>query len=163
MNCRIKTLSVRHYPDVQRIFSEGLKTGMATFETRTKSPEEWEKSMLECCRLGAFSASDELCGWAALSPVSKREVYRGVAEVSVYIAEVCRGRGIGKQLLQALVDCSEKHGIRTLQSSILPENKGSLLIHERYGFRQVGYREKIARLHGQWKDTLLLERRSTVI
>jgi phosphinothricin acetyltransferase len=106
---------------------------------------------------------DAVFGWAALSPVSKRQVYAGVAEVSVYVAATARGHGVGGALMRALIEASEKHGVWTLQASIFPENHASVALHLRHGFREVGRRERIARHHGVWRDTVVLERRSSII
>ncbi len=106
---------------------------------------------------------DSVLGWAALSPVSKREVYAGVAEVSVYVSAAARGRGVGGALMRALIEASERHGVWTLQSSVFPENQASIGLHLKHGFRELGRRERVARLHGVWRDTVLLERRSRVV
>jgi phosphinothricin acetyltransferase len=118
---------------------------------------------LETCRLVAREEYGTLIGWAALGRVSARPVYAGVAEVSVYVAASARGRGVGRLLLTALIDASERDGRWTLQASIFPENEASVRLHERCGFRVVGRRERIARQYGRWRDTLLLERRSSVV
>ncbi len=107
--------------------------------------------------------NDGVLGWAALSPASKRDVYAGVAEVSVYVAASARGRGVGGALMQALIEASERHGVWTLQSSVFPENHASVALHLNHGFREVGRRERIARRHGVWRDTVVLERRSRVV
>lgn len=147
------------WPAVRRIYLEGIATGLATFETEAPEWERWNADHLEACRIVARS-DGEVIGWAALSPVSKRRVYRGVAEVSVYLAAKARGRGVGRALLEALIIASEREGIWTLQASIFPENEASLRLHLGCGFREVGRRERIGELDGRWRDTLLLERRS---
>jgi L-amino acid N-acyltransferase YncA len=149
------------WPDVRAIYAEGIRTGNAAFETETPDWEKWNAGHLECCRLVARKGKETL-GWAALSRVSTRAVYAGVAEVSVYIGERARGQRVGFRLLQALVEESERVGIWTLQASIFAENVVSIHLHERRGFRIVGRREKIGCLHGVWRDTVLMERRSTV-
>lgn len=156
---RILTLESRHWDEVRRIYELGIQTGNATFETRAPDWAAWDRGHLECCRFVAIE-DRRVRGWAALSPVSDRRVYRGVAEVSVYIHPDARGRGSGSALLAALVECSEDGGIWTLQAGIFPENEASLAIHERAGFRVVGVRERLGRRDGCWRDVVLMERRS---
>jgi L-amino acid N-acyltransferase YncA len=149
------------WPAVRAIYIEGIQTGNATFE---KSPPEWaswDASHLRVCRLVARSG-DGVLGWAALSPVSDRCVYAGVAEVSVYVASRARGQGIGTRLLASLVEAADREGIWTLQAGIFPENVPSVELHKRNGFRVVGTREKLGSMDGRWRDVLLMERRSTV-
>lgn len=155
----ITAFNQSHYGQVSAIYREGLETGLATFQTNVPEWDEWDAGHLQSCRLGAFEG-DELIGWAALSPVSSRCVYGGVAEVSIYISNKHRGKGIGRQLLTKLIEASEEAGIWTLQSGIFPENEASIQLHKICGFRLVGYREKIGQYNGQWRDTVLLERRS---
>ncbi len=148
------------------IFGEGIATGHATFETEPPSWEEWDRGHLKTCRVVAVEGEggeEAVLGWAALSPVSSRCVYGGVGEVSVYVAELARGRGIGRALLEALVDESEANGLWTLQAGIFPENVASVHVHERCGFRTVGVRERVGQLGGRWRDTVLMERRSRVV
>ncbi|HKY59681.1 MAG TPA: GNAT family N-acetyltransferase [Gemmatimonadota bacterium] len=147
------------WPAVAEIYGQGIETGDATFETRIPTWEGWDASHLSAPRLVARHG-DRVLGWAALSPVSERCVYGGVAEVSVYVAAGARGRGLGRRLLDALVEASEEVGIWTLQAGVFPENEGSLAVHRRCGFRVVGRRERLGRLGGQWRDVILLERRS---
>ena len=144
------------------IYQEGLNTGQATFETTLPSWSEWSAAKRPDCRL-VIRRGAEVLGWAALGPVSKRRAYAGVAEVSIYIAEHARGQGVGRMLLVALIQQSETAGIWTLQAVTFPENQASIALHESCGFRQVGRRERIAQLHGHWRDTILLERRSKVV
>ncbi len=151
-----------HWPEVERIYAEGIATGNATFETSTPSWEAWDAAHLPVARLVAL-LDGQVVGWAALSGVSRRPAYAGVAEHSVYVAGAFHGRGIGRALVQRLVTDSEAAGIWTLQTSIFPENVASVALHERAGFRVVGRRERIGRLHGVWRDTVLLERRSPVV
>ena len=158
----IEPLTEFHWPQVSRIYKEGIDTGEATFETAVPDWERFDKSHLEDCRVIATD-SETIVGWAALSPVSQRPVYRGLAEVSVYVAADHRGQGVGRLLMQALVDESERCGIWTLQASVFPENSASVKLHESLGFRIVGRRERIAQQNGRWRDTFLLERRSTRI
>jgi phosphinothricin acetyltransferase len=145
--------------DVARIYREGIESGHATFETEVPSWERWDTAHLPFARLVAC-AGETVTGWAALSRVSARQVYSGVAEVSVYISADTRGQGLGGVLLEALIQESELNGIWTLQASIFPENVASIRLHQRCGFREVGRRVRIAKLHGVWRDTILLERRS---
>ena len=143
---------------MRAIFEEGIATREATFETEVPSWEDWDGAHLSL-RLVA-EEDGEVVGWAALSPYSARECYRGVAESSVYIAERVRGRGIGRALIERLVRDSEEAGFWTLQAGVFPENEESLALHRRCGFRVVGVRERIGRLDGEWRDVVLLERRS---
>ncbi|MBO2031622.1 N-acetyltransferase [Siccationidurans ginsengisoli] len=159
----IQALAAAHWPAVRAIYEAGIATGQATFTTEAPGWEAWNASHLAHCRLVAATAEGQVLGWAALSPVSSRCVYAGVAEVSIYIAAEARGQGVGRQLLAALVAESEQHGLWTLQAGIFPENAASLALHASQGFRTVGRRERISQLHGQWRDTLLLERRSSVV
>jgi phosphinothricin acetyltransferase len=147
---------------VRAIYAEGIATGNATFETSLPDWEKWDARHLKSCRL-VSKIGEGTVGWAALSGVSNRCVYGGVAEVSVYIAEHARGQKIGSKLLTALVEASEREGIWTLQAGIFPENVASLKAHERCGFRVVGIRERLGCLAGQWRDVVLLERRSNLV
>lgn len=156
---QISTLLPQYWPAVKAIYEAGLATGNASFQTSAPSWEEWDRAHLAQGRLVATDG-DLVAGWAALTPVSGRCVYAGVAEVSVYIDAGCRGRGVGKLLLQRLIEESETIGIWTLQAGIFPENIASILLHEGNGFRRIGIREKIGQHHGIWRDTVLLERRS---
>lgn len=144
---------------VLAIYAEGIATGIATFQTEVPTWSVWDASHLPHCRLVVLN-DEQVVGWSALASVSSRYVYRGVAEVSVYIAASARGRGVGKALLLASLEDSERHGFWTLQSVIFAENTASIALHESVGFRQVGYREKLGCLNGVWHDVCLLERRS---
>lgn len=160
---RIVPLTPAHYPQVNAIYLEGIATGQTTFQTEVKTWEEWNNGHVTHSRLVAMD-DEKVLGWAALSPVSNRCVYAGVAETSVYIAEEARGKGVGMALMQQLVQESEAAGIWTLQAGIFPENRASIRLHEKCGFRIVGTRERIGKMHtGQWRDTILMERRSTVV
>ena len=150
------------WPAVRDIYSEGLATGNATFETETPEWAKWDSGHLQHCRLVARDRQ-LLLGWAALSPVSSRRVYSGVAEVSVYVAAEARGRGVGKMLLQSLIEQSERRAIWTLQAGIFPENVASIALHKSCGFREVGLRQKLGQRDGVWRDVLLLERRSSIV
>src|SRR5438132_2583193 len=150
------------WEQVRAIYLEGIAGGQATFETEAPSHERWESLHLPFARLVARDGGI-VKGWAALSPVSSRHAYAGVAEVSVYVAETYRRNGIGSSLLQALISESEKNGIWTLQAVVFPENNASVALHKQLGFREVGRRARIGRLNGVWRDTLLLERRSDAV
>lgn len=154
------------YPEdwnqVREIYIQGIATGNATFQKVAPSWEEWDHSHLSECRIIARTKENVL-GWAALSQISSRCVYSGVAEVSVYVSNEDIGKGIGSLLLGALIDTSERHGLWTLQSSIFPENKSSIKLHIKYGFREVGRRERIGKLDDKWRDTILFERRSNKV
>lgn len=147
---------------VSAIYAQGIATGMATFQQAVPNYETWNRAHLQKCRL-VVEQGHLLLGWAALSSVSSREVYRGVAEVSIYVKAENRGCGVGQLLLQGLISCSEEAGFWTLQSAIFPENRGSIKLHEKMGFRKVGQRERIGQLNGDWKDNLLFERRSGTV
>jgi phosphinothricin acetyltransferase len=156
----ITAMLPQHWPDVRTIYQAGMDTGNATFETQAPDWQVWDAGHLPDGRLVAL-VSGRVVGWAALAPVSRREVYRGVAEVSVYVATEARGRGVGKRLLHDLVSAAERAGIWTLQAAVFPENPATLQLHTAAGFRIVGRRERIGRMNGRWRDTLLLERRSS--
>ena len=147
------------WPAVEQIYAQGIAGRLATFETETPTWEQFDMGRLPDHRLVAVE-DGRVVGWAAVSPTSSRECYAGVVEHSVYVDQERRGRGIGAALLQALVESAEAGGIWTIQSSIFPENEASVRLHERVGFRVVGRRERIARLDGVWRDTVLVERRS---
>ena len=156
-------LTADHWPAVRAIYAEGMATGTATFNTELPTWEAWDAGHLTFCRLVATDAVGQVLGWVALSPVSGRCVYAGVAEVSVYVAAAARGCGVGLELMKALVIESEHNGLWTLQAGIFPDNAASLRLHEAVGFRLVGRRERIGQLRGVWCDTLQLERRSAVV
>ena len=145
---------------VRQIYLDGLATGNASFETEAPTWEQWDESHLPHTRLVA-RAEDRVIAWAALAPVSRRRCYAGVAEVSLYVAAKERDRGVGKELLQAVIESAERNGIWTLQGGTFPENTASIRLQLACGFRIVGRRERIAQLHGVWRDTVLTERRST--
>jgi L-amino acid N-acyltransferase YncA len=155
----IEELRADHWPGVARIYAEGIATGAATFETEVPSWEAWDASHLPGHRLVALR-DGEVVGWAAVSPVSDRCVYGGVVENSVYVAEAVRGQGVGQRLLEELIASTEAVGIWTIQTGIFPENETSVRLHERVGFEVVGRRKRLGKLHGEWRDVLLLERRS---
>ena len=158
ISIRILPMLPMHWSAVERIYLEGIATGNATFETESPGWEVWDAKHHRHSRLIALQG-EEVLGWAALCPVSARRVYAGVAEVSIYVASSVRGKGIGRELLRALIKESEQNGIWTLQAGILPENRASIKLHEAEGFREVGRRERIGQLKGTWRDVILLERR----
>ncbi len=156
------SLLPEHWQAVKTIYEEGIRTGNATFEQSAPDWEEWNNSHLAHSRIVAMVGND-IAGWAALTSVSGRCVYAGVGEVSVYVGEKFWGQKIGKALLHELIKQSEANNIWTLQAGIFPENKASIKIHEANGFRVVGFREKIGQMNGIWRDTILVERRSSVV
>jgi phosphinothricin acetyltransferase len=158
----LRDLRPEDWPEVARIYAEGIATGNATFETDVPSWEVWDCVHRPRPRLVA-SVDGAVVAWAAVMPVSSRQVYEGVAEISLYVAEAARGQGVGRALLDEFVARSEEEGIWTLQTSVFRQNEPSLRLLERGGFRIVGRRERIGKHHGRWRDTLLLERRSEVI
>ncbi len=163
------------WESVREIYLQGLNTRNATFETQAKTWQQWDAATHKCCRLIAELTGDSagdsagdsdakyVVGWAALSPISGRDVYRGVAEVSIYVSMYYSGKGIGRLLLSSLSHASEQAGFWTLQSSIFPSNKASEKLHLACGFRKLGVRKNIAQLDGKWRDTLILERRSKIV
>jgi phosphinothricin acetyltransferase len=155
---RIDALTADDWTTVRAIYEEGIATGTATFETAAPSWPEWDAARLPHSRLVARGES--VLGWAALSPVSKRSCYAGVAEVGIYVAASARGCGVGCALLEALIESAETNGIWTLQGATIAENAASLALRARCGFRVIGRRERIAQLAGVWRDTVLTERRS---
>jgi phosphinothricin acetyltransferase len=160
-NFPITPMRPEDWPQVREIYVQGLETGQASFETEAPSWEQWNAARLPICRLVARDPAGVI-GWAALSPVSSRRVYKGVAEGSVYIAPRGRGKGIGLALLTALIESAEAAGIWTLEAKVFPENAASLALCEKCGFRRVGVREKLGCHKGIWRDVILLERRSQV-
>ena len=161
MQMKIDLMTPADWMEVSRIYEEGIATGLATFETRVPSWEEWDAARLPHSRLVA--RNERILGWATLSFASKRPCYAGVAEVGIYVSTLMRGCGVGRALLDALIESSEKHGVWTLQTATIAENIQSLALQARCGFRVVGRRERIGRLGGVWRDTILTERRSTTV
>jgi phosphinothricin acetyltransferase len=159
---RIRDLRPGDWPEVSRIYAEGIATGNATFETGVPAWEAWNAAHSPEQRLVA-EADGAVVGWIALAPVSSRCCYAGVAEISVYVAEAARGRGVGSALLERLISSAESAGIWTLETGVFPENEGSLALLKRFGFREVGIRERIGQLDGVWRDVVFLERRSEVV
>lgn len=162
MDYAIEPMRAEDWEQVRAIYLEGIATGHTTFETEAPTWEKWDAGHLCCARLVARSGVDVL-GWIALSPVSSRRAYSGVAELTVSVTERGRGQGIGRALLEVLIKESERNGIWMLQAAIFPENIASVKLHLRCGFREVGRRERIGQMNGVWRDTLLFERRSRIV
>jgi L-amino acid N-acyltransferase YncA len=157
----IEPMTPEHWNAVRSIYSQGISTGNATFQQTAPEWKDWDDGHLRVCRIVA-KAEPEIVGWAALSPVSKRPVYAGVVEVSIYVAEAARGCGIGAKLMARLVADSEAECIWTLQAGIFPENIASIELHAKAGFRVVGTRVRLGCMNGRWRDVVLMERRSSV-
>ena len=153
-------MTAAQWPAVRAIYEQGIATGNATFETQAPGWEAWDRAHLTHSRLVAVDEAGTVLGWAALSPVSSRCVYGGVAELSIYIAADARGQGVGQQLLRALITDSEANGIWTLQAGTFEENTASIALHTQAGFRVIGHRERIGQHHGVWRNTVQMERRS---
>lgn len=165
MDYRVEEMKSSDWEEIKEIYLEGIKTGIATFQTECDLPtwETWNDSHIASCRLVARS-ENTILGWVALSPTSSRCVYSGVAEVSIYISEKYKGQGVGSTLLTEVTKLSEENGYWTLQSGIIKENTASIELHKKCGFREIGIREKISKMkNGTWKDVILLERRSKVV
>jgi len=163
MDYIIEEMRATDWSQVADIYMEGIMTKIATFQNTIPSWEEWNKGHCESCRLVA-RAGDTILGWVALSPVSSRCVYAGVAEVSIYIGKQYQGQRVGTALLEKLVEMSEEYGFWTLQSGIIRENISSLNLHKKCGFREVGYRERLGKMdNGKWHDVVLVERRSKIV
>lgn len=160
MNYKIEEMKASDWKQVADIYLEGIKTGRSTFQTEVPTWESWDASHIKSCRLVARSG-DNILGWVALSPTSSRCAYAGVAEVSVYIGEKYKGQGVGTALLKSVIDFSEEQGFWTLQSGVVRVNIESIALHKKCGFRELGIREKVAKMpDGVWHDVLLMERRS---
>jgi L-amino acid N-acyltransferase YncA len=159
MNLLVDQMRAEDWQQVRFIYLEGIATGNATFETDAPQWQRWNQAHLQFARL-VVRDGEAVLGWAALSPISSRAVYSGVAEVSLYVSAEHRGKGIGQRLLHCLIEESEKNGIWTLQAGIFPENMASIILHRRCGFREVGRREKLGKLNDRWRDVMMLERRS---
>jgi L-amino acid N-acyltransferase YncA len=160
----IETMKPADWPAVRGIYEDGIATRLATFERAAPEWQAWDRSHRPDCRLVARDAAGGIVGWAALSSYSARAVYSGVAELSLYVAARARGRGVGQALMCALIPASEAAGVWTLQAGVMADNEASLAIHEKFGFRRVGVRERIGRDEsGVWRDVVLLERRSSIV
>ncbi len=162
VDIEFRRLNQEDWISVAEIYRQGIETGLATFQKDVPAWEDWDSSHLICCRIVACRG-DEIIGWAALTHFSARSVYKGVAEVSVYVSIRHRGQKVGTRLLKKLISESEKEGFWTLQAGIFPENLTSIRIHENLGFKKVGVRKKIGKLNGIWRDIILLERRSNIV
>jgi phosphinothricin acetyltransferase len=163
MDYEVEVMKASDWAQVAKIYTEGIKTKIATFQSAAPSWEEWNKGHCESSRLIA-RAGDIILGWAALSPVSSRCVYAGVAEVSIYIGKQYQGQKVGTVLLEKLIKLSEENGYWTLQSGIIKENTSSLNLHKKCGFREIGYRERLGKMdNGKWHDVVLVERRSKLV
>ncbi|MDX6400271.1 MAG: hypothetical protein QOF27_877 [Gaiellaceae bacterium] len=162
LSVELRPLQADDWHAVAEIYWDGMRDGLATFQTEVPSWEEWDAAHLRGHRLVA-DLLGEVVGWAALSPASTRRCYAGVVENSIYVARGARGLGIGRALLEALIAGAERGGIWTIQTAIFPENRASLTLHEHSGFRVVGTRERVAKRDGVWRDTVFLERRSEVV
>ena len=158
----VRDLRPGDWPEVARIYAEGIQTGNATFETEIPSWQAWDAAHLDEHRFVA-ERDGRVVGWVALAPVSSRCCYAGVAEISAYVAEQARSQGVGRELLATAIESSERAGIWTLQTGVFPENEPSLGLLRRFGFRALGTQERIGRLHGVWRSVVLLERRSEVV
>ena len=159
----IESMLASDWEQVKRIYLEGIESGIATFQTEAPTWENWNKGHLDVCRCVARS-SENILGWVALSPTSSRECYKGVVEVSIYVGEKYKGQGIGSSLLTNLVNQSEAQGIWTLYCAIIRENTASIMMHKKCGFREIGIREKVAKMsNGVWHDVVLMERRSKLV
>lgn len=162
MEMIFRPMTADDWMSVAEIYRQGIETGNATFQQEIPTWDDWDNGHIKSCRIVAVM-QNEIVGWAALTAVSGRCVYAGVAEVSVYVSNKYRGQKIGTKLLNKLITESENEKLWTLQAGIFPENIASLKIHEELGFRKIGHREKIGKMNGIWRDTVLLERRSKII
>lgn len=158
----IRSFTYKDWKAVRSIYAQGIKTKIATFETTVPEWEDWDKKYMNTCRIVA-EINDQVVGFGVLSLVSQREVYKGVAEVSIYVDEQFRGKDIGRSLLENLIVASENNGFWSLQAGIFPENEASIELHKKCGFRQVGIKEKIGKRDGKWHDNHVFERRSKII
>ena len=163
MNYQIRPMQPEDGEKVIEIFEEGIAGGNATFDQSAPSWEVWDQKFFNVCRFVLETEDHEILGWAALQPVSNRDCFKGVAEISIYMKNAAQGKGFGSMLLKKLVLDSEEHQFWTLQSGIFPENEPSIIIHKKLGFREVGRREKLGQMHGVWRDIILLERRSKIV
>lgn len=159
---KIRPFVKSDFPSVKDIYQQGIDSGDATFQEQAKGYDDWNESLLPNCRLVAEN-NGQVIGWAALSSASNRCVYSGIAEVSVYVSSNSQGSGVGNSLLDALIKASEEEGIWTLQAGIFPENKASIHIHSKNGFKVLGIREKLGQMNGIWRDIVFMERRSKLV
>ncbi|WP_238881833.1 GNAT family N-acetyltransferase [Clostridium sp. YIM B02551] len=160
MEVNIRSMVKQDWEGVARIYQQGMDTNISTFQTECPSYEEWDKGHVKSCRLVALEG-EKVIGWAALSAVSSRCVYAGVGELSIYIDNNYKGKGVGSKLLSCLITESEDHEYWTIQSGIMEENEASINLHKKCGFREIGYREKVGKdRNGKWRNTIMMERRS---
>ena len=163
MNYEIREMQPSDGEKVIEIFQEGIDGGNATFEQNVPTWEAWDNKFFKICRYVLEDENENIVGWAALQPISNRDCFKGVAEVSIYLKNEFQGKGLGKMLLRKLILDSEEHEFWTLQSGIFPENEASINVHLNLGFRKVGTRERIGQMNGVWRDVILLERRSALV
>ena len=163
MNYEIREMQSDDAAKVLEIFEEGIVGGNATFDVAAPTWEGWDQKFFNICRFVLENENEEIVGWAALQPISSRDCFKGVAEVSIYLANSIQGKGLGSMLLKKLILDSEEHEFWMLQAGIFPENEASIYVHKKLGFREVGNREKIGQMNGVWRDIILLERRSRVV
>ena len=163
MNYEIREMQPQDGAKVIEIFQEGIDGGNATFDTTAPTWEVWDQKYFNMCRFVLEDTDENVVGWAALQPISNRDCFKGVAEVSIYLKNEVQGKGLGSMLLRKLISASEEHNFWTLQAGIFPENDASIYVHEKWGFQLVGKREKIGQMNGIWRDIILLERRSKVV
>lgn len=163
MNYEIREMQPSDGEKVIEIFQEGIDGGNATFEQNVPTWEAWDNKFFKICRFVLEDENENIVGWAALQPISNRDCFKGVAEVSIYLKNEFQGKGLGKMLLRKLILDSEEHEFWTLQSGIFPENEASINVHLNLGFRNVGTRERIGQMNGVWRDVILLERRSALV
>ncbi len=163
MNYEIREMQPSDGEKVIEIFQEGIDGGNATFEQNVPTWEAWDNKFFKICRYVLEDENENIVGWAALQPISNRDCFKGVAEVSIYLKNEFQGKGLGKMLLRKLILDSEEHEFWTLQSGIFPENEASINVHLNLGFRKVGTRERVGQMNGVWRDVILLERRSAVV
>lgn len=163
MNYEIRSMLPDDAGKVLQIFKQGIDGGNATFDNEVPSWEVWDSKFLNICRFVLEDENNEIVGWAALQPISRRVCFSGVAEVSIYLDQAVQGRGLGQMMLKKMILDSEDHGFWTLQSGIFPENQASMMAHSKLGFREVGIREKFGVMNGVWRDVVLMEKRSTVV
>jgi len=164
MNFVIDNMKREDFDEIVRIYKQGIKTGISTFQTKAPTYEDWDEGHIKECRLVARQ-EDKLLGWVSVSKIFQREVYNGLLELSIYIDEEARGKGVGLKLMNSLIEESEKHGIWSLQSLIIKENEASIALHEKCGFRQVGFWEKVGKMASDnlWYDVVIMEKRSDIV
>ncbi len=163
MNYSIRKMKSEDATSVLHIFQQGIDGGNATFDQCIPTWEDWDNEHIRDCRFSLIDENDNVVGWCALLKVSSRKCFEGVAELSIYVDNDNHGKGLGTMLLEKIIFDSEEHGFWTLQSGIFPENKGSIALHQKLGFRIIGNRERIGQSNGKWRDIVLMERRSRVV